>query len=146
MHVNTCWIFCRFLSAFFNSSWTLLFYWKQARNQASAISAFPPPIFFSSLHVQCIQVKGYVSLMNTLDPGTHTLFKGLLLLLPSCRYLLPTKRLRNYFVCLSFIYWIYCLLCLSSVLCLHPIVYPGNCKYIKLKTVLYEKNKKKSPF
>lgn len=43
---------------------------------------------------------------------------------------------------LSFIYCIYFLLFLSSVLCLHPRVYHGNYKYhLKLLTGLYDKEK-----
>lgn len=150
-----CWIFCRFLSVFYNSSWTLLSYWKRARNLASAESAFPPPTSFSSLHMlNAYRLKAKSAswilwiLIYFRPIWTHTLFKELLLLLPCCIHPLyspPNKETEKNILSqlpLSFIYCIYFLLFLSFVLCLHPEVCPGNWKYhIKLTTGLYDKEK-----
>lgn len=79
---------------------------------------------------------------------THTLFKELLLLLPCCIHPLysPPNKDTEKFFCPNFFWALfivsisYCFL--SSVLCLHPEVYPGNWKYhIKLTTGLYNKEK-----
>lgn len=153
-----CWIFCRFLSLFFNSSWTLLFYWKRARNQASAISAFPPPTSFSSLHMlNAYRLKGMsaswilwilIHLGPTwyiLDQPEHTHTLSSCCSRPAVDM---SSQQRDWEMILSqlplsFIYCIYFLLFLSWVLCLHPRVYPGNYKYhIKLTTGLYVKGKR----
>lgn len=131
-----CWIFCRFLSVFYNSSWTLLFYWKRARNLASAESAFPPPTSFSSLHtlnayrLKAKSASWILWIMIYFRPiWTHTLFKELLLLPPCCIHPLhspPNKETEEFF-CPNFLW---ALFIVSISYCFSPLYFVSTQKFI----------------